>query len=128
MRLPIRVLVLVLASLSALAPVAARAAVPEPLDCSFPEVPELADGATASADEMAAARTRVADYLARMRGSLFCLDMVRRRLFERGTPGQLTQIDALTNSGIAAMDALADRFAAEERAFPGGDPSPGRED
>jgi hypothetical protein len=111
---PMLALVLALASQISLE---ARAAVPAPLDCSFPEVPVIPDGRTASEAEMAATRAHVDDYLARMRGSLFCLDVVRRRLFESGTPGQITQIDALTSSGMDEMRELSERFDAQVLAF-----------
>ena len=85
--------------------------------CSLPDAPDVPDGATAAEEEMTVAGSAVREYVAAAQAALDCLDKVRAGLGEAITPEQTTAINTTYNEGVDALNAVAENFNAQVRAF-----------
>ena len=85
--------------------------------CKFPEPPPLVDGASATAEDMAATSSAVRAFVQEMQASLACLDDVEADLGETITAEQKSSLTALYNSGVDQMNAIAESYNAQVRAF-----------
>ena len=91
---------------------AARAA------CEYPPDVQLPNGATASKDDMTAARTAVETYMKAMEAYRDCLDAETAGLAEEARTAEQKTLHAKRhNAAVDAMESVAARFNEQVRAF-----------
>ena len=85
--------------------------------CKFPTPPSLADGASATEEEMATTGSAVREFVSAMQASLDCLDKVQIDLGKDITAEQEAALTALYNNGVDQMQALAGAYNEQIRAY-----------
>lgn len=95
----------------------AWAEAPDVSECEFPDSPEMVDGASISQEQMVAMGTAVRGYVDAMQSALGCIDAVEAKLGEAITPEQKGSLNALYNDGVEQMQALAEAYNEQARAF-----------
>jgi len=85
--------------------------------CVFPDQPTVPSGATASEAEMADASKAVRAYVADVQNALDCLTTVEKGLGEGMTDEQRTQMVSTYNEHVDQMNAVAQSFNEEVRAY-----------
>jgi hypothetical protein len=88
------------------------------LACDYPaQLPEVPDGKGASSEQMVDTQNAVKDYVAKMNDYLACLDQDMAALGETMTDAQKKIHVEKHNAAVDAMQALADKYNAEVRAY-----------
>lgn len=95
----------------------ARAAELEISHCRFPEVPTVPDGAEASESEMGQAGAEVREYVSGVQSSLECLSAAETAMGDEMSAEQQAQVVAIYNQGVDQMNAVAQRYNDQVRAF-----------
>ncbi len=85
--------------------------------CKYPEPPKVPDGATASEAAMGQAGAQVRDYVAGVQSSLQCLSEVEKSMGDDITDDQEATIVAVYNNGVDQMNAIAQEYNKQVRAF-----------
>lgn len=85
--------------------------------CSFPEPPEVPEGAAATETEMGEAGVAVREFVSGIQSSLECLTAVETSLGEEITEEQQAELVAVYNSGVDQMQSVAENYNAQVRAF-----------
>jgi len=85
--------------------------------CVFPEEPVVPNGATASEEEMGEASQAVRAYVTDVQDALECLTTVEQNLGDDITDEQRTNMVSAYNQGVDRMNAAANSFNEEVRAF-----------
>ena len=86
-------------------------------ECAAPVVPTIPDGATASAEAMSAAGSRVRAFVADSQVYLTCLEAKEASYGDAITPQQKAVVDAVYNAGVDAMQNAAEAYNAAVRAY-----------
>ncbi|MEQ8858089.1 MAG: hypothetical protein RIC56_05535 [Pseudomonadales bacterium] len=94
-----------------------RAAELEIAHCRFPEAPVVPDGADASESEMGQAGAEVREYVSGVQSSLECLSAAETAMGDEITEEQQAQVVAIYNQGVDQMNAVAQRYNEQVRAF-----------
>lgn len=108
---------LTLAAAAVLVAGAAQAAELEISHCEFPEAPEVPDGTRASQSEMGEAGTAVRAYVAEVQSALECLAEAESAMGDEITEEQQAELVETYNSGVDSMNAVAQRYNEQVRAF-----------
>lgn len=95
----------------------AQAAELEISHCEYPDQPTVPDGAQASESEMGQAGADVREYVAGIQSSLQCLSEVEKSLGEEITEEQQAELIAIYNAGVDQMNAVAEKYNEEVRAY-----------
>jgi len=85
--------------------------------CSFPEIPVVPDGGTASEAEMGQAGAEVRDFVAATQGALECLAVAEAEMQEQLSEEQQAELVALYNTGVDQMTAVAENYNQQVREF-----------
>lgn len=86
--------------------------------CEYPPDVQLPNGATASKDDMTAARTAVETYMKAMEAYLACLDTETASLADEDRTAEQKTLHAKRhNAAVDAMEGVAARFNEQVRAF-----------
>ena len=94
-----------------------KAEVPGVERCKFPDTPTMVDGATSSQEQMVTMGTAVRSFVGDMQASLECIDEVEAELGEDITPEQKASLNYLYNNGVDQMQAIAESYNEQARAF-----------
>lgn len=100
--------------------VAAGAAAAAELDighCKFPEPPTVPDGAQATESEMGQAGVAVREFVSAVQSSLQCLTEAEKAMGEEIDEEQQAQLVTIYNNGVDQMNAVAQNYNAQVRAF-----------
>ncbi len=85
--------------------------------CRFPEAPVVPDGADATEAEMGQAGAQVREFVAGIQSSLECLTAAETAMADEITEEQQAQLVAVYNNGVDQMNAVAQRYNEQVRAF-----------
>ncbi len=108
---------LTLAAAAVLMAGAAQAAELEISRCEFPEPPAVPDGSRASQAEMGEAGTAVRAYVSQVQSALECLAEAESALGDEVTEEQQAVLVETYNSGVDAMNGVAESYNEQVRAF-----------
>ena len=106
-----------LALLTSLSPTAGYAAEMDLSACEFAEKPTIADGTTASQEEMTESASQVRNYIGAMQDALSCLEEAEKDLGDEITDEQKVSITTAYNSGVDQLNEAANRYNEQVRAF-----------
>lgn len=112
---------------------AAGAAFPAYADCTYPRAPtSMPNGNSASMEEMVEGQKQVKQYMADMDTYLKCLDQGKQPLPEGATDEQKKEYERLEairvqkhNAAVGEMEAVAERFNEQLRAYRARQPKKG---
>lgn len=85
--------------------------------CKFPEPPVVPDGSVATEAEMGQAGSDVREFVSGMQSSLECLTSVETSMGDAITEEQQAQLVAIYNNGVDQMNAVAQNYNQQVRAF-----------
>jgi hypothetical protein len=85
--------------------------------CAFAKAPTLADGATATTEEMQASSGEVRAYHDAMQRALACLEQAEARLGADITDAQRAQVSTAYNQGYDQLEGVANAFNEQVRIF-----------
>lgn len=85
--------------------------------CAFTEPPTIADGATATQEQMTASATAVRSFMGAMQDSLDCLEAAEKAMGDEITEEQKIMVTAAYNSGVDKLNKIAETYNSEVRAF-----------
>lgn len=108
---------LIVAVLALLASGAALGAELEISQCKYPEPPMIPDGSSATESEMSAAGSAVREFVADVQTSLECLTAAEESMGEDVTEEQKAQLVAIYNNGVDQINAMAEKYNEQVRAF-----------
>lgn len=85
--------------------------------CAFTAEPEIADGTSATQEQMTASATAVRSYMGAMQDSLACLEQVEKDMGDAITVEQKAAVTDAYNSGFDKLNGVAEQYNAQVRAF-----------
>lgn len=85
--------------------------------CAFTAEPEIADGTTATQEQMTASASAVRSYMGAMQDSLACLEEAETNLGADIAPEQKQTITSTYNAGVDKLKGIAEHYNAQVRAF-----------
>lgn len=85
--------------------------------CKFPDAPEVPNGAEATETELGEAGVAVREFVSEIQSSLECLTAVETSMGEEITEEQQAELVAIYNNGVDQMQAVAENYNAQVRAF-----------
>ncbi len=85
--------------------------------CAFSQPPVIAEGATATQEQMTASATAVRSFMGAMQDSLDCLEAAEKAMGDEITEEQKIMVTAAYNSGVDKLNKIAERYNSEVRAF-----------
>lgn len=85
--------------------------------CAFSEPPVIAEGATATQEQMTASASAVRSFMGAMQDSLDCLEATEKAMGDDITDEQKILVTAAYNSGVDKLNKIAERYNSEVRAF-----------
>ena len=94
-----------------------HAADPDMSACTFPDAPQVPDGASASEEEMGTASAAIRAYVGDTQTALDCLSEAEESLGEEITAEQKAQFVTAYNGGVDEMTALVESFNEQIRAY-----------
>lgn len=85
--------------------------------CTFVSAPQIADGTTATQEQMTASATAVRTYMGAMQDALACLDDAESSAGDAITAEQKAAVTSAYNSGVDKLKSIAEQYNAQVRAF-----------
>ena len=85
--------------------------------CTFASEPEIADGTKATQEQMTASATAVRSYMGAMQDALACIDDAEQQAGGEISPEQKAAAASAYNSGVDKLNAIAEQYNAQVRAF-----------
>lgn len=108
---------LMVAAIAALAAGLVQAAELEVSQCRFPDAPQIPAGVSATEADMAQAGSDVREFVSAIQSSLECLSTAEESMGEEITEDQQAQLVAIYNNGVDQMNAVAENYNEQVRAF-----------